>query len=256
MRALELKGLTFGKLTVLRRVGSRKGASLWLCACECGNEVEVIGERLKAGETKSCGHKVRRICSIDGCSRPHFGRGWCSAHWKRWVRHGDPLGGGTGMGEAERHFREVVLTYDGDECLIWPYANCGDGRGVVWYEERVRIVSRVVCEIVNGPAPSPDHHAAHSCGRGNDGCVAARHLSWKSPKENNADKIEHGTAPRGENNHFAKLSEDQVRDIWRMKGAATQQQIADQFGVSRALVSCIHRGKIWQDAIGISREAA
>lgn len=29
-------------------------------------------------------------CSIKGCSRPVFGRGWCSAHYQRWRKHGDP----------------------------------------------------------------------------------------------------------------------------------------------------------------------
>ncbi len=33
-------------------------------------------------------------CSVTDCDKPHFGRGWCSAHYTRWRRHGDPLGGG------------------------------------------------------------------------------------------------------------------------------------------------------------------
>lgn len=30
-------------------------------------------------------------CSIDECDRPVYGRGWCSMHWKRNYRYGDPL---------------------------------------------------------------------------------------------------------------------------------------------------------------------
>ncbi len=34
---------------------------------------------------------VTRLCSVDGCDRPHRSRGWCVAHYYRWHRHGSPL---------------------------------------------------------------------------------------------------------------------------------------------------------------------
>jgi hypothetical protein len=34
---------------------------------------------------------TQRLCSIDGCQNPSFTRGWCSKHYSRWQRHGDPL---------------------------------------------------------------------------------------------------------------------------------------------------------------------
>lgn len=29
-------------------------------------------------------------CSVDGCAKPSRNRGWCSAHYERWRRNGDP----------------------------------------------------------------------------------------------------------------------------------------------------------------------
>lgn len=37
-------------------------------------------------------------CAIDGCTRPHFARGWCNTHYYRWRRHGDPLVSLAGVG--------------------------------------------------------------------------------------------------------------------------------------------------------------
>lgn len=33
----------------------------------------------------------QRTCSVEGCGKPHYGRGWCSMHHQRWKSHGDPL---------------------------------------------------------------------------------------------------------------------------------------------------------------------
>src|SRR5690606_9617480 len=40
------------------------------------------------------GVMAARLCSIEGCNRPHRTRGWCDAHYTRWRKHGDPLAGG------------------------------------------------------------------------------------------------------------------------------------------------------------------
>jgi len=52
-----LIGEKFGKLEV---IGESKretsyGNYFWICICDCGNKVEVVGSNLKNGHTKSCG---------------------------------------------------------------------------------------------------------------------------------------------------------------------------------------------------------
>lgn len=58
----DLSGHIFGRLTVLRRVGVRRGYATWLCRCECGTEVEVSSDKLKCGRRTKCGwvnHRAR-----------------------------------------------------------------------------------------------------------------------------------------------------------------------------------------------------
>lgn len=54
--ALDLTGGKFGKLTVVKRIGTTAyGRALWLCKCECGNLTEANATSLKRGEIVSCG---------------------------------------------------------------------------------------------------------------------------------------------------------------------------------------------------------
>ena len=46
----DLKGLKFGKLTVLYETPTK-----WHCICDCGNECDVSTSQLTTGKTKSCG---------------------------------------------------------------------------------------------------------------------------------------------------------------------------------------------------------
>ena len=52
----DLTGRGYGRLTVIERRGSDKyGNAMWLCKCECGNEVIVRGSHLISDSTTSCG---------------------------------------------------------------------------------------------------------------------------------------------------------------------------------------------------------
>lgn len=52
---IDLTGLKFGKLTVIKRIKSIRKRIYWECLCECGNIVNICGENLRSGNTKSCG---------------------------------------------------------------------------------------------------------------------------------------------------------------------------------------------------------
>ena len=55
-RCIDLTGNTYGRLTVVKRAGVDSGKNVtWICRCSCGNSVVVAGDKLKSGNTKSCG---------------------------------------------------------------------------------------------------------------------------------------------------------------------------------------------------------
>ena len=62
---IDLTDKKFGRLTVIKRVGSSKKKSIiWLCKCDCGNKKEIDGWYLRNGDTKSCGCWNREQCKM------------------------------------------------------------------------------------------------------------------------------------------------------------------------------------------------
>lgn len=56
MPVINMKGKKCGRLKVIKRVKNDKyGSAKWKCKCECGNVVNVLGQALRSGHTKSCG---------------------------------------------------------------------------------------------------------------------------------------------------------------------------------------------------------
>lgn len=147
---------------------------------------------------------------------------------------------GEGVGIA---FLRHNLEYDGPSCLIWPMSRNPNGYGMFGFEGGHYWAHRYMCELVNGPPPTPEHEAAHSCGRGKDGCVHPKHLTWKTPSENALDSREHGTQRRNPYGNAGKLTDAQVAEILSLKGTDTQANIAARFGVSPPTIRDIFSGR-------------
>jgi hypothetical protein len=183
-----------------------------------------------------------RQCSIDGCENRSLARDWCAKHYQRWQHNGSPTI--TKNKYPQRGsliaFIEKSLLSDTDECIEWPF---GRARNYGYFNGTS--ASHTICERAHGPRPSAAHEVAHSCR--NPPCINKRHLRWATHAENEKDKIGHGTIPCGERNPVAKLNENAVRNIRSVlaTGGGNIQTLADQFGVSRALISKIMRRKLW-----------
>lgn len=107
-----------------------------------------------------------------------------------------------------------------------------------------KLAHRVAYEHHHGPIP-PGQVVRHRCD--NRRCVNPQHLELGSHSDNVQDMLKRGRGnpPRGQRNGMSKLSDEQakeIRSLWPDSGM-TQGQIANQFGVSQALVSMICRGR-------------
>ena len=59
----DLTGMTFGRLTVIKKIGTQNQKNIWLCKCECGKYTKAATYYLTSGDTKSCG------CLVSDTSR-------------------------------------------------------------------------------------------------------------------------------------------------------------------------------------------
>ena len=136
------------------------------------------------------------------------------------------------LGKGARWIQDH-LDYDGDECLLWPYSKHPRGYGLVGYLGKLRRANRLMCELAHGPAPSPKHHAAHSCG--NASCMNPRHLSWKDQSDNEKDKRRHGTVGKGKGSR-TKLPLATISEIRANKGKIGQLTLAKKLGLKLATI--------------------
>jgi hypothetical protein len=141
-----------------------------------------------------------------------------------------------GNGKTYRWLMEHA-GYQGDNCLPWPFCKDGRvGRGLMGHNGQRWWAHRLMCVLAHGDPPTPQHQAAHNCGKGHYGCVNPRHLEWKTNSQNQLDRAKNGNTLRNRHGNKSTLPPSVISDIISLKGEMTQVAIAKKFGVSLGCV--------------------
>lgn len=141
----------------------------------------------------------------------------------------------------------VRLPWSG--CWVWMGAVSDRGYGVIALREdhtkkpKPTGAHRISYTLTKG-AITPGAHVLHTCDT--PACCNPEHLWLGTPADNAHDKVIKGRHSHGEKNAHAKLTEDQARHIWSLKGRAAAGDLADEYGVRNGAIEAIWAGRSWK----------
>lgn len=194
--------------------------------------------------------RIKGGCAIDGCDRPHEGRGWCAFHYRRWREHGDPLWQPkktrAKKPTLDRLLNNIDTSAGPDACWPWTGWRNARGYGHTSVLENGRRVGhgahRVMYVETYGPVPD-GLFVLHNCN--NPPCCNPAHLRVGTQIENMADRQTTGAgyargaaAPRAVDVPPEVVAA--IRALYqRRKPGRGQVALAERFGLSRTTVQRI-----------------
>ena len=184
-------------------------------------------------------------CSVLSCDRDSFQKGFCSRHYYRWAKYGDPHITKQvqfhGLTVEERFWKYVKKTPD---CWEWVGSKM-QNYGMLNVGGKPKLASRLSWEIHYGPIPA-NKMVLHKCD--NPSCTNPEHLYIGNQFNNMADMWNRGRANPGhvfgEKHGMSKLTDEAVRFI--RQSTDKTGVLAAQFNVSKTTIQYVRTRKCWQ----------
>ena len=199
------------------------------------------------------GNRMSTVCLIEGCDRPAglpgTARGWCHTHYRRWQRHGDPLGQFRERPPKGSTLKETFAWYrpgqpPTDSCWDWEGNTDAYGYGALGRDGRVLKAHRVSYELHVGPIPT-GAQLLHSCDR--PICVNPNHLRPGNARANTDDALERDRVRKGERHGQSKLTKQDVREMRQKRAQGrTIKSLSEEYGISYGGARDAISGKNWK----------
>ena len=228
----------------------------------CGKEFYTKPSRIKAGKGKYCSSvcyfkkereksdlkprpkTLARECCV--CKKVFFVNPLILK--KRPAKFCSKLCQATPLSLEDRFFKHVGKKRD-DGCIFWSGPKSSGGYGTIGFDGRPDLTaSRVSYELFVGQIPK-GLFVLHHCD--NPPCVNPVHLFLGSISDNSIDCVKKGRHVHGSRSHFAKLTNDKVREMRERyaMGGASIEQLAREYGISGCNAGKIIRRLAWKHVL-------
>lgn len=199
------------------------------------------GAHAKQPKTKILNHAG--VCAVDGCDRKYYAKHHCRMHWERLHRNGttDRKGIEPGTPPAERLNSQLERV---GECTEFMGYRNSNGYGELTIDRKFVLAHRLSYELSFGPIPD-GLIVRHKCD--NPPCVDPDHLEVGTQSDNLRDRDERGRTARGMNNGTAKLTDEDVRKIRKIRSDGwTYAELAALFSVGGTTIARVVTGTHWR----------
>lgn len=142
-------------------------------------------------------------------------------------------------------FLAKVCPEPGSGCWLWRGMVIASGYGMVRFERKMYMAHRLAWKFFRGEI-APGLVICHKCDV--RACVNPDHLFVGTMMDNIRDMKEKGRSPHGDKHSRSKLTAEKVSRIKAIlaEDRMCMSEIAREFGVAHATISCIARGTTWR----------
>lgn len=182
-----------------------------------------------------------KTCIVEGCNENHVAFGYCSKHYTRLRRYGDPLFPGLKGGGKPR---KIDFKVDNDCFVITSHRLNEWGYAEIMLQGTTKKIHRHVYEQCFGEIPK-GLVIRHKCD--NPSCINPEHLEIGTHQDNVNDMISRNRQAKGSKKPKSKLTEKDVVEIkYLLLEGKTNRSIAKKYRIDESIISEIKHNKAWK----------